>query len=151
MKQRIVFLGWLRVITCLMVLTVHACECIYLDDYTFSFPSEGAKYAIFFYQSMVRPTAVPLFLIASAFLLIPVKTDPMQFFRKRFTRELIPLLVFQPLYAILPTLWGAQTWPEAAQELLYRPTFAVSASHGQFASCHLASMLWDNAKTDYTQ
>ena len=93
MKQRIIFLDWLRVIACLMVMTVHACECIYSDDYTFSFPSEGAKYAVFIYQSLVRPTAVPLFLMASAFLLVPVKTDALQFFKKRFTRVLIPLLV----------------------------------------------------------
>ena len=72
MKQRIIFLDWLRVIACLMVMTVHACECVYSDDYTFSFPSESAKYAVFFYQSLVRPTAVPLFLMASAFLLVPV-------------------------------------------------------------------------------
>ena len=90
MKQRIVFLDWLRVIACLMVMIVHACECIYSNDYTFSFPSESAKNAIFFYQSFVRPTAVPLFLMASAFLLIPVKTDTIQFFKKRFTRVLIP-------------------------------------------------------------
>ena len=106
MKQRIIFLDWLRVIACLMVMTVHACECIYSDDYTFSFPSEGAKYAVFIYQSLVRPTAVPLFLMASAFLLVPVKTDALQFFKKRFTRVLIPLLVFLPIYAVLPTLWG---------------------------------------------
>ena len=106
MKQRIIFLDWLRVIACLMVMTVHACECVYSDDYTFSFPSESAKYAVFFYQSLVRPTAVPLFLMASAFLLVPVKTDALQFFKKRFTRVLIPLLVFLPIYAVLPTLWG---------------------------------------------
>ena len=66
MKQRIIFLDWLRVIACLMVMFVHACECIYSNDYSFSFPSEGAKYAVLFYQSFVRPTAVPLFLMAPA-------------------------------------------------------------------------------------
>ena len=130
MKQRIIFLDWLRVIACLMVMTVHACECIYSDDYTFSFPSESAKYAVFFYQSLVRPTAVPLFLMASAFLLVPVKTDALQFFKKRFTRVLIPLLVFLPIYAVLPTLWGAQTWAEAGLELLHcYVNFPVSGSH----------------------
>ena len=130
MKQRIIFLDWLRVIACLMVMTVHACECVYSDDYTFSFPSESAKYAVFFYQSLVRPTAVPLFLMASAFLLVPVKTDALQFFKKRFTRVLIPLLVFLPIYAVLPTLWGAQTWAEAGQELLHcYINFPVSGSH----------------------
>ena len=130
MKQRIIFLDWLRVIACLMVMFVHACECIYSNDYSFSFPSEGAKYAVLFYQSFVRPTAVPLFLMASAFLLVPVKTDTIQFFRKRFTRVLIPLLVFLPLYAALPSLWGAQTWSDAGRELLHcYVNFPVSGSH----------------------
>lgn len=44
--------------------------------------------------------------------------------------ELEALLVFLPLYAILPTLWGAQTWAEAGQELLHcYINFPVSGSH----------------------
>lgn len=130
MKARIYYLDWLRVVACLMVMVVHACECIYSNDYTFSFPSEGAKMAVLSFQSFVRPTAVPLFLMASAFLLIPVKTDTITFFKKRFSRVLIPLLVFLPIYAVLPTLWGAQTWADAGKELLHcYINFPVSGSH----------------------
>lgn len=128
--ERIVFLDWLRVIACFMVMIVHACECIYSNDYTFSFPSNTAKYSVLFFQSIVRPTAVPLFLMASAFLLIPIKTDTFTFFKKRFARVLIPLLVFLPIYAALPTLWGAQTCDDAVSELMHcYINFPVSGSH----------------------
>lgn len=80
MKSRIIYLDWLRVIACLMVMLVHASEYIYSNDYTFSFPSDDAKYAVLCFQSFVRPTAVPLFLMASAFLLVPVKLDTIAFF-----------------------------------------------------------------------
>lgn len=130
MKTRIVYLDWLRVIACLMVMIVHASECIYSNDYTFSFPSEEAKMAVLSFQSFVRPTAVPLFLMASAFLLVPVKYDTLTFFKKRFTRVLIPLLVFLPIYAVLPSLWGAQTWEEAGKQLIHcYVNFPISGSH----------------------
>lgn len=129
-RERIVYLDWLRVIACLMVMIVHASECIYSNDYEFSFPSQTAKFSVLFFQSFVRPTAVPLFLMASAFLLVPLKTDTLTFFKKRFTRVVFPLLFFLPLYAVLPTLWGAQTWADAGRELLHcYITFPVSGSH----------------------
>lgn len=36
--NRVIFLDWLRAIACLMVLIVHASECIYSNDYSFHFP-----------------------------------------------------------------------------------------------------------------
>ena len=71
-KQRIVFLNWLRAAACLMVFLVHACECVYSNDYSFSIPSETARWTIGLIQGFVRPIAVPLFLMASAYLLVPV-------------------------------------------------------------------------------
>jgi len=129
-KERIVYLDWLRLIACLMVMIVHSSEQIYSDDYSFSFPSEIAKWAVIFFQSFVRPTAVPLFLMASAYLLVPVKTDLITFYKKRFTRVLIPLLVFVGLYAVLPMLWGAETPSEAWTNFYHAYiNFPVAGSH----------------------
>ena len=109
-KQRIVFLDWLRVVACFMVMMVHASECVYSDDYSFSFPSELARRSVMFIQSFVRPVAVPLFLMASAYLLVPVKTDTKSFFRKRFTRVGIPFVVF--LFSILILVLYLQAFPK---------------------------------------
>lgn len=112
-KQRIVFLDWLRASACLMVMLVHASECVYSDDYSFSFPSELARWSVMFIQGFVRPVAVPLFLMASAYLLVPVRTDTRTFLNKRFTRVGIPFVVFLFLYAFLPAAWGEFSWAEA--------------------------------------
>lgn len=128
-KERIVFLDWLRAIACLMVFTVHAAEIHYSNDYTFSFTSETARWSVLVFQSLVR-SSVPLFLMASAYLLVPLKTDSLTFFKKRFTRVVVPLLVFLALYAVLPSLWGAQTWGQAWIELKHAYiNFPVSGSH----------------------
>ena len=112
-KQRIVFLDWLRAAACLMVMLVHASECVYSDDYSFSFPSELARWSIMFIQGFVRPVAVPLFLMASAYLLVPVKTGTGEFLKKRFVRVGIPFVVFLFLYAFLPAVWGEFSWTQA--------------------------------------
>jgi surface polysaccharide O-acyltransferase-like enzyme len=112
-KKRIVFLDWLRAAACLMVMLVHSSECVYSDDYSFSFPSEFAKWSVMFIQCFVRPVAVPLFLMASAYLLVPVKTGTKAFLKKRFSRVGIPFVVFLFLYAFLPAVWGEFSWAEA--------------------------------------
>ena len=112
-KQRIVFLDWLRAAACLMVMLVHASECVYSDDYSFSFPSELARWSVMFIQGFVRPIAVPLFLMASAYLLVPVKRSTGEFLKKRFARVGIPFVVFLFLYAFLPAVWGEFSWTEA--------------------------------------
>ena len=112
-KQRIVFLDWLRASACLMVMLVHASECVYSDDYSFSFPSELARWSVMFIQGFVRPIAVPLFLMASAYLLVPVKGGTGSFLKKRYARVGIPFIVFLFLYAFLPAVWGEFSWAEA--------------------------------------
>lgn len=115
-KPRIQFLDWLRVIACLMVMTVHACECIYSNDYSFQFPTEADRWWVAIVNGLVRP-AVPLFLIASAYLLIPVKTDLLTFYRRRLSRVFIPFIVWLALYAVLPALWGEWSSAEAMDNL----------------------------------
>ncbi len=114
--NRIIFLDWLRAIACLMVMVVHASECIYSNDYSFSFPSELGRWSACLINGFVRP-AVPLFLIASAYLLLPLRTNTKNFFRRRFTRVVIPFFVWLVMYAVLPVLWGEFTTEEIKNNL----------------------------------
>ncbi len=128
-KPRIEYIDWLRVIACLMVMTVHSSECVYSNDYSFSFPSELGRWSACLINGLMRPS-VPLFLIASAYLLVPLKTDTFTFFRKRFTRVVIPFVIWLGLYSVLPALWGDLTLAEAGANL--RQTyinFIPAASH----------------------
>lgn len=126
---RIVFLDWLRVIACLMVMVVHSAECMYSNDYSFSFPSELGRWSVCLINGFVRP-AVPLFLIASAYLLIPLRTDTSTFFRRRAVRVVIPFAVWMVLYAALPGLWGEFTGEEVRDNLAHiLVNFIPRASH----------------------
>ena len=79
--KRIVFLDYVRVFACFLVIVVHASENFY---------------------------AVPLFIIVPAFLLTPMKEEltSWQFYRQRCIRILPPFLLFMVLYSTLPLLWG---------------------------------------------
>lgn len=93
--KRIDYLDVLRVLACFMVIMTHAGDKYLINaDGTF-----GA--ACSFFLSLLRP-CVPLFILLSATLLLPLKTDSTTFFKKRFTRVLIPFLVWSILYVFLP-------------------------------------------------
>lgn len=102
-ESRIVFLDWLRILACLMVMVVHACEAFYFDgDGNTSFASlADARWATWI-DSACR-AAVPLFVMASSFLLFPVKRETGEFFRRRLVRVLVPFLTWSAVYI----LWNA--------------------------------------------
>ena len=102
-QQRIVFLDWLRFIACFMVMLVHCVEPFYLGGPGTYIASESDAFWVTFIDSALRP-AVPLFMLASSYLLFPLKTDTPTFFRRRFGRVIIPLLVCSLLYACVPMI-----------------------------------------------
>lgn len=103
-ETRIVFLDYLRLIACFMVMLVHSCEPFYLG---------GAGTQILSYEDGLWATlidsairaSVPLFVMASSYLLFPLKTDSRTFFVKRFRRVVIPFVLWMILYAVVP-LYG---------------------------------------------
>ena len=115
-RPRIVFLDWLRFVACFLVMVIHACECIYSNDYSFGFPTETDRWSIACISGFARP-AVPLFLMASAYLLVPVKQDLLGFYRRRLSRVFIPFAIWLVLYAVLPAAWGEWGWAESAANL----------------------------------
>ena len=59
-KQRIVFLDWLRAAACLMVMLVHASECVYSDTRTFlnkRFTRVGIPFVVFLFLYAFLPAA----------------------------------------------------------------------------------------------
>lgn len=97
MKDRIVFLDYLRVIACFMVMVVHACEPFYLGGAgTFIASRWDAAWATAI-DSAVR-ACVPLFVMASAYLLFPVTRPTGEFFQRRLARVVVPFLVWVGIY-----------------------------------------------------
>ena len=129
-NNRIVFLDYLRAIACFMVIMVHACELFYFDLSGISFKSEADRWWIPLIDSAIR-SCVPLFVMASSYLLLSLKDDNvLHFFRRRFVRVLVPFLVWAFLYTVLPLVWGGYTWSESVDRmilLLYN--FPINAIH----------------------
>ena len=100
-NQRVIFLDYLRFFACLMVLVVHCCEPFYLGGPGTLVASLGDGVWMSAIDSACR-ASVPLFVLASSYLLFPVQGDTRKFFKRRIERVLIPLGVWMLLYAFFP-------------------------------------------------
>ena len=137
-KQRIVFIDYLRVVACFLVMLVHASENFYGADSSglagnvSLLATEQNRFWVAFFDGGVARTCVPLFMIASAFLLAPLKPGQGMgaFYRHRFLRILPPMLCFMLIYTFLPLAWGAMTWEQSMQDLRTIPfNFPSMAGH----------------------
>lgn len=104
-KERVYFLDYLRVAACFMVILVHCIEPFYLGGNGTYIASASDAIWVTAINSHLR-VAVPLFVMTSSYLLVPVTGDTTQFFRRRIERVAIPFLVWSLLYAIVP-MWGS--------------------------------------------
>ena len=128
-SERIVFLDWLRFIACFMVILVHSIEPFYLGG------PEGTYIASWWdafwttaMDSALRP-AVPLFVMASSYLLFPLKTDTGTFFRRRFSRVLIPFAIWTLLYAVVPMAGTGSSFDIAGNFSTLRFNFMMHSGH----------------------
>ena len=112
--KRIVFLDYVRVFACFLVMVVHASENFYGAEGSTDMvgpqsylANETDRLWVAVYDGFSR-MAVPLFIIVSAFLLAPMKAGltSWQFYRQRCIRILPPFFIFMILYSTLPLLWG---------------------------------------------
>ncbi|MCQ2390177.1 MAG: acyltransferase [Kiritimatiellae bacterium] len=106
-SERVVFLDWLRLVACLMVMLVHACEAFYFDnDGNFAIQSLADARWVSALDGACR-AAVPLFVMASAYLLFPLTRPTGEFFRRRLVRVLAPFAVWCCVYNIVNDgKWG---------------------------------------------
>ena len=117
MGKRIVFLDYMRVIACFMVIMVHSCEFFFIDGANIGIRTPGDGFWVSVIDSAFR-CSVPLFVIISAYLLVPISGAVSEFFKKRFVRVLVPFIVWSVLYATLPALWGAMDSADVVASLM---------------------------------
>ena len=128
-NERIVFIDYIRVVACLMVMLVHASENFYGADTSglagnmSLLVNEQNRFWVAFWDGGVSRTAVPLFMIVSAFLLVPLRPGQTMtgFYRRRFWRIVPPFVCFLLLYTFLPLLWGGMTWEQSVHDLRMLP------------------------------
>ncbi|MCX4288624.1 MAG: acyltransferase family protein [Duncaniella sp.] len=104
--DRIIFLDYLRVIACFMVVMVHACEFYYCNEAGAILANDTDRLWVSLIDGAFRQS-VPLFVMASSFLLVPLTTGATTFFKRRFSRVLVPFIVWSLLYAVVPVLTGS--------------------------------------------
>lgn len=127
-KTRNYGLDILRVLACYLVIQVHTGEFYYIGANS-TVLTGNAPFWVGILNSICR-ISVPLFVMISGYLLLPVKEEMGQFFKKRFTRVLIPFVVWCMLYAIYFALKGQTDWTQAGINILHIPlNFGVEVGH----------------------
>ena len=101
-SSRIPYLDLLRVLACFMVIMVHSGEFFYISS------SGGIirehEFWVNLYGSFLR-ICVPIFVVISGYLILPIKESPSVFYKKRFTRILFPFLFWSIMYAVVPFIY----------------------------------------------
>ena len=110
-KDRIAFLDHLRVIACFMVVAIHASEPFYLGgeapNVTF-IASRLDAFWVTLVECLCR-VCVPLFVMASSYLLFPLTKPTGEFFRRRIARVAVPFVVWACAYI----WWFGDSWGKA--------------------------------------
>lgn len=101
-KAREVWVDWMRVIACFMVMVVHSTEPFYLGGEGSQILTRTDMFWASFFDTLVR-SCVPLFVIASSYLQFPIHYPTSTFFKRRLVRVLIPFVVWTVAYALV---WG---------------------------------------------
>lgn len=118
-SKREVWLDWLRVTACFLVMATHSCEPFYLGG-------EGALIltrsdAIWVSILNVLPRAcVALFIFTSSYLQFPLHYSTGEFFRRRASRILLPFVCWSLVYALV---WGEPV--ENLKDLLLNFNYAA--------------------------
>ena len=108
--NRIVWLDVIRCVAMIMVIGVHCIDPFYISPTMRAIPEYTHWAAI--YGSLLRPS-VPLFVMMTGLLLLPVKKQPLgKFYKKRIYRVLFPFLIWSVLYSMFPWVKGVLGLPK---------------------------------------
>lgn len=109
-NQRMVWLDFIRLTAMVMVIGVHCIDPFYISPTLGVIPEYKHWAAI--YGSFLRPS-VPLFVMMTGLLLLPVRRQPLgMFYKKRIYRVLFPFLFWSVLYNMFPWFTGVLGLPK---------------------------------------
>ena len=101
-SERTVWIDWMRVAACFMVIVVHSTEPFYLGGNGSQILTSTDAFWASFFDSFVR-ACVPLFIVASSYLQFPLHYSAGEFVRRRAVRVLVPFIIWSVIYACV---WG---------------------------------------------
>ncbi len=122
--KRIAFLDYLRIFACFLVMLVHASENFYgassgeMAGPVSMLADATDRLWVSVYDGFSR-MSVPLFMMVSAFLLVPMREgqSAFSFYKRRAVRIIPALVIFMILYSTLPMLWGQMDGDASATDL----------------------------------
>lgn len=97
--NREVWVDWMRVLACFMVMLIHCTEPFYLGGDGALVLTKADAFWASFIDSAVR-MCVPLFVIASSYLQFPTKYSSAEFLKKRTLRIVVPFVLWSIFYAL---------------------------------------------------
>lgn len=109
-QPRIVWLDVLRLCAIFMVICIHCSDPFNVSPEARSNPEFNLWGGI--YGSFLRP-CVPLFVMITGILLLPVKMSFEDFYKKRLLRIAVPFLLWSVLYNLFPWLTGVLGLPQS--------------------------------------
>lgn len=98
--NHVVWIDYLRIIACFMMVLAHCC-----DPFVGQFDANRTEFLTGTWFGSFMRSCVPLFVMVSGVLLLPVKQDMGTFYKKRLSRILWPLVVWSIVTPILYTLY----------------------------------------------
>lgn len=102
-SKRIVWADLLRFVAIMMVICIHCSDPFNVSPEARSNPDYNLWGSI--YGAFLRP-CVPLFVMLTGLLLLPIQQDMGQFYKKRMMRVIVPFLIWSLLYNLFPVLTG---------------------------------------------
>lgn len=102
-SKRIVWADLLRFVAIMMVICIHCSDPFNVSPEARSNPDYNLWGSI--YGAFLRP-CVPLFVMLTGLLLLPIQQDMGQFYKKRMMRVIVPFLIWSLLYNLFPLLTG---------------------------------------------
>ena len=100
--KREIWLDWLRLVACFLVMLTHSTEPFYLGgEGSLILTHTDAVWSAII--DVLSRAAVVLFVIASSYLQIPLRYSTKEFFRRRAARILPPFIIWTIVYALV---WG---------------------------------------------
>ena len=98
--NREVWIDWLRVTACFLVMLTHSCEPFYFGGSGTQILTASDAVWVAIVNAIPR-VCVPLFVVASSYLLFPLHQPTSEFFRKRALRVLIPFIIWTIIYSLV--------------------------------------------------
>lgn len=128
-QQHVVWIDYLRIIACLMMVLAHSC-----DPFVGQFGANDTEFLTGTWFGSCLRSAVPLFVMVSGVLLLPVKIEMGAFYRRRLSRVVFPLIVWSVITPIVYTIYmnnvgtinplqdaSSYTWSSAVDKIVYFP------------------------------